>query len=289
MTSMNVLATPTLMRLARGAYAQAIRAQLDQIGVDDLPRNGAFMLAGIDAAGTSGTAGEPRPDLTGELGVTKQAVSHLIDVLASRGYVERAADSGDRRRVALQLTGRGREVVEAVVRGVDLVDEQLADRLPDGQVEAMRAGLIALAEIKAEDLATGRGARRPDAGPARQLRRFSPIFGVRDLAAALAHYASLGFRTSAYTEADHAGAGYYGFADRDGTGLHLALRESGSDLHPGAAYLYVRDADALYEQWSRPGIGGHTHPAVPTDYKLREGSHTDPDGNLIRFGSPLGE
>ncbi len=275
MTSMDELATPTLMRLARGAYAQAIRVQLDEIGVDDLPRNGAFILAGIDASGG------PRPDLIRELGVTKQAVSQLIDVLASRGYVERGADSGDRRRVALALTGRGREVVEAVVRGVDLVDDQLAGRLPDGQVDAMRAGLIALAEIKAEDLATGKGVRRPDA-KTRQLRRFSPIFGVRDLAAALEHYASLGFRTSVYDDAD-----YYGFADRDGTGLHLARRDD--DMHPGTAYLYVRDADALYEEWSRPGIGGHTHPAVPTDYQLREGSHTDPDGNLIRFGSPLGE
>jgi len=162
-----------------------------------------------------------------------------------------------------------------------LVDAQLGERLPDGQAEAMRAGLIALAEIKAEDLAAGTGVRRPDPRT-RQFRRFSPIFGVRDLAAALEHYASLGFRTSAYADAD-----YYGFADRDGTGLHLALREH--EPHPAAAYLYVRDADALYEEWTRPGIAGHTHPAVPTDYGLREGSHTDPDGNLIRFGSPLGE
>lgn len=279
MTAMNALATPTLMRLARGAYAQVIRAQLEEIGVDDLPRNGAFILAGIGAG--DGAEGGPRTDLPRELGVTKQAVSQLIDVLAGRGYLERGADSGDRRRVALELTGRGREVVEAVVRGVDLVDDQLAERLPDGHVDAMRAGLIALAEIKAEDLATGKGVR--PAPKTRQLRRFSPIFGVRDLAAALAHYASLGFRTSVYDDAD-----YYGFADRDGTGLHLALRDD-DDLRPGTAYLYVRDADALYEEWSRPGIGGHTHPAVPTDYKLREGSHTDPDGNLIRFGSPLGE
>ena len=49
-------ATPTLMRAARGAYAQSIRAQLHAIGVDDLPRNGAFILAGID------TSGGPRPD-----------------------------------------------------------------------------------------------------------------------------------------------------------------------------------------------------------------------------------
>jgi DNA-binding MarR family transcriptional regulator len=282
-TPLTELATPTLMRLARGTYAQAIRAQLEQIGVDDLPRNGAFMLAGI-AAGASGGAsaeGGPRADLTGELGVTKQAVSQLTDVLVGRGYLERGPDTGDRRRVALELTGRGREVVEAVVRGVDAVDGQLGERLPDGHVEAMRAGLIALAGIKAEDRATGAGLRRPDP-KARQLRRFSPIFGVSDLAAALAHYASLGFRTSPYDDAD-----YYGFADRDGVGLHL---HAGGDHAPrGAAYLYVRDADALYEEWTKPGIGGHTHPASPTDYGLREGSHTDPDGNLIRFGSPLEE
>ena len=50
-------ATPTLMRAARGAYAQSIRAHLHAIGVDDLPRNGAFILAGIDPAGG------PRQDL----------------------------------------------------------------------------------------------------------------------------------------------------------------------------------------------------------------------------------
>jgi DNA-binding MarR family transcriptional regulator len=272
---MTELAIPTLMRLARGAYAQAIRAELLQIGVDDLPRNGAFILAGI------GAASGPRADLPRELGVTKQAVSQLTDTLVSRGYVERGAEPGDRRRVALALTGRGREIVEAVVRAVDAVDGQLGQRVPDGHVEALRAGLIALAEIKAEDLATGAGVRRT-AREARQLRRFSPIFGVANLAAALEHYASLGFRTSADDDAD-----YYGFADRDGVGLHL---HAAGDRSPrGAAYLYVRDADALYEEWSQPGIGGHTHPAGPTDYGLREGSHTDPDGNLIRFGSPIQE
>jgi DNA-binding MarR family transcriptional regulator len=285
---MTELAIPTLMRLARGAYAQAIRAELLQIGIDDLPRNGAFILAGIGAA--SGADDGPRADLRRELGVTKQAVSQLTDTLVSRGYLERGAEPGDRRRVALALTGRGREIVEAVVRAVDLVDGQLGERVPDGHVEALRAGLIALAEIKAEDLATGAGVRRTarEDRQARQLRRFSPIFGVASLAAALEHYASLGFRTSAYDDAAYDDAAYYGFADRDGVGLHLHAA-GGGHAPRGAAYLYVRDADALYEEWSQPGIGGHTHPAGPTDYGLREGSHTDPDGNLIRFGSPIQE
>jgi hypothetical protein len=105
------------------------------------------------------------------------------------------------------------------------------------------------------------------------------------LAAALSHYAALGFRTFA----DDDGTGY-GFANRDGTGLHLAANaDHDPSLNGASTYLYVRDADALYEEWSRPGIGGHTSPVMPTPYDLREGSHTDPDGNTIRFGSPTEE
>ena len=265
-------ATPTLMRSARGAYAQAIRAQLQLLGIDDLPRNGAFILAGID------TSGGPRADLPSELGVTKQAVSQVIDVLVNRGYLERHGDPGDRRRVVLELTDRGREVVRAVQRGVEAVDRRLEERVPPEQVDAMRSALIALSTIKSEGITTGAGRRRS----ARQLRRFSPIFGVRDLRAALAHYATLGFETFAYDDGDA-----YGFARRDGVELHLAADPGHDRPGSGAAYLYVRDADELYQQWSLPGVAGHTHPVGPTPYRLREGSHVDPDGNVIRFGSAM--
>jgi DNA-binding MarR family transcriptional regulator len=267
-------ATPTLMRAARGAYASAIRAQLHSIGVDDLPRNGAFILAGID------TTGGPRPDLPSDLGVTKQAVSQVIDTLVHRGYLNRSPDPGDRRRITLELTERGQEVVDAVLRGVQAVDLQLHERISADQVDAMRSALLALADIKSASITTGAGMRRP----ARQFRRFSPIFPVRDLAAALAHYSALGFDTLAYADGSE-----YGFADREGIGLHLAAGSGHDPGHAASTYLYVRDADALYEEWSRPGLGGHTRPVGPTPYRLREGSHTDPDGNLIRFGSPMAE
>ena len=268
------LATPTLMRSARGAYARSIRAQLHAIGLDDLPRNGAFILAGIDATGG------PRGDLPSDLGVTKQAVSQVIDTLVNRGYLTRRPDPDDRRRITLELTERGQQAVDAIVRGVEAVDVQLQERVSPEQIEAMRSVLASLTEIKTASVITGTGRKRP----ARQFRTFSPIFPVRDLAAALAHYSALGFDTFAYADGDD-----YGFANREGVGLHLAADPDHDPAHHASTYLYVRDADALYEEWSRPGIGGHTRPVGPTPYKLREGSHTDPDGNLIRFGSPAEE
>ncbi len=268
-------ATPTLMRAARGAYASSIRAQLHSVGIDDLPRNGAFILAGID------TTGGPRQDLPSDLGVTKQAVSQVIDTLVNRRYLNRNTDPGDRRRITLELTERGQQVVEAVLRGVQAVDVQLRERVPADQIDAMRSALLALASIRNASFATGAGRRRQ----ARQLCRFSPIFPVRDLAAGLAHYSALGFETVSYADGSE-----YGFADRDGVGLHLAAHPGHDPARNAAsAYLYVRDADALYDEWSRPGIGGRTRPVGPTPYRLREGSHTDPDGNLIRFGSPVAD
>jgi DNA-binding MarR family transcriptional regulator len=269
------LSNPTLMRAARGAYAGSIRAQLHAVGIEDLPRNGAFILAGIDATGG------PRQDLPYDLGVTKQAVSQLIDVLVNRGYLERGEDPQDRRRITLELTARGIQAVDAVYRGVEAVDVQLQERVSPEQIEAMRVVLHTLADIKSTSVASGAARRRT----ARQLQRFNPIFPVADLARALEHYSTLGFHAFAYADGNE-----YGFANREGTAVHLASDpDHGPSRNAAATYLYVRDADALYAEWSRPGIAGHTHPVGPTDYKLREGSHTDPDGNVIRFGSPIEE
>ncbi len=52
------------------------------------------------------------------------------------------------------------------------------------------------------------------------------------------------------------------------------------------AYLWVDDADALYREWAGAGVGGRLQAPSATDYGLTEGAHIDPDGNLIRFGSP---
>ena len=267
------LATPTLMRAARGVYAQSIRTELHAIGADGLPRNGATLLAGISATGG------PRPDLPAGSG-SPQAVSQVVEILASRGYVERtptlrtAAD-------LLTLTSRGQEVLDAVVRGVESVDARLLERGPAEQVAAMRSALMALAEIKSDAVATGAGERRPP----RQLRQFSPIFPVRDMTAALAHYAALGFNVF-----PDQGENGYGFANRDGIGLHLAADQGHDHAHSHAsAYLYVRDADAPCAG-STPLTSAVTRsPSALTVFQLREGAHIDPDGNLIRFGSPMKE
>ena len=53
----------------------------------------------------------------------------------------------------------------------------------------------------------------------------------------------------------------------------------------GYLYLHVTDAVQLAEEWRRAGVD--VSGPQDYDYGKREGSHVDPDGNVIRFGSPI--
>ena len=109
------------------------------------------------------------------------------------------------------------------------------------------------------------------------LKRIAPIFAVEDLDRSLAYYGRLGFTTRAYE------GGGYGFATRDGIEIHLGtVREKGRFV---SAYLFVEDADELAREWR--SAGAEVHGPEDTEWGQHEGALVDPDGNVIRFGSPL--
>ena len=126
------------------------------------------------------------------------------------------------------------------------------------------------------------GFARSVAGMPTTVRRSAPVFVTSDLGRALRHYERLGFAVEAYKNGDH-----YGYACRDGIEIHLARVER-VDLssNTSCAYLWVDDAEALHEEWAAASVDGQLRPPTKTDYGLAEGAHVDPDGNLIRFGSP---
>lgn len=135
---------PALLRASRGAYGHAVRRRLTAAGFDDLPRNGPFVLGGM--ANHAATAGQ----IVRELGVTKQATGQLIDALVSRGYLERRPDPDDRRRMLIELTPRGRGAAAEVREAVARIDAELARRVSPSELAGLRAGLVALCDIREE-------------------------------------------------------------------------------------------------------------------------------------------
>jgi catechol 2,3-dioxygenase-like lactoylglutathione lyase family enzyme len=121
--------------------------------------------------------------------------------------------------------------------------------------------------------------------------RVAPVLPVRDVARALARYRTLGFETRAYVEAGFSSeeSPAYGYLRWDTVEIHVS---GFSALDPktttSVCYLFVNDADALYAAWTAAGVEGRFRPPIDTTYGKREFGYVDPDGNLLRVGSPLG-
>jgi hypothetical protein len=108
---------------------------------------------------------------------------------------------------------------------------------------------------------------------------FAPIFNVADVTHSVAWFERAGFEVSFH---DHT----YAFAHRD-RDLTIHLAQAAGDELPGHGLLYIHchDANRVAEEWRQAGI--EVDGPRDEDHGKREGSITDPDGNVIRFGSPI--
>ena len=108
---------------------------------------------------------------------------------------------------------------------------------------------------------------------------FEPIFSVVDISRSMDHYVKMGFEISRHDET-------YVFAHRDrNLTIHLTRAEETVTPGNGALYIHCDDADLLAADWRKAGL--EVIGPEDQEYGKREGSHVDPDGNLIRFGSPI--
>ena len=76
-------------------------------------------------------------ELAGREGVTQPAITLLVNRLQERGWVDRAADSADRRAVLVELTAEGRAIFDRLrAEYRALLHEDMAT-LPDEDVETL--------------------------------------------------------------------------------------------------------------------------------------------------------
>ena len=120
-----------------------------------------------------------------------------------------------------------------------------------------------------------------------KMERVAPILPVRDVPAALAHYRQLGFEVRAYGPPGGPNP-EYGFVRWGAVELHLSRSpDHDPKVTASCCYLYVSDADALHGAWKAAKVAGRLGTPSDTPYGLREFAHVDPEGNLLRVGSPL--
>lgn len=137
---------PALLRHARTVYGVIMRRALEKGGFDDVPRNGMYIIGGM----ALGAGDIPLSQLVRELRISKQAAGQLVDTLVGRGYLERAVDPTDRRRLTISLTERGQAAASLQREAREKVDTALLARIGDEGVARLRDGLVALLDMGME-------------------------------------------------------------------------------------------------------------------------------------------
>ena len=137
------IALPVLLRHARNTYGVAMRQALAEGGYDDIPGNGLYLIGGL----ALGAVDIPLAQLIKELRISKQAAGQLVDTLVMRGYLDRAVDKDDRRKLTVTLTERGRAAAATQAAAREKVDAELLASVGQQDVERTRRTLAVLIDI----------------------------------------------------------------------------------------------------------------------------------------------
>ena len=111
-----------------------------QTGARDMRPAFGFVIRAVDAE-------EPTVGRLAEmLGVSRQAASKLADEMVRRGYLLRAADPDDRRRMRLRLSAKGRRVRERAAAESATIEAELRADAGAAAVDGLRRALLAFVE-----------------------------------------------------------------------------------------------------------------------------------------------
>ncbi|ADP84597.1 MarR family winged helix-turn-helix transcriptional regulator [Pseudofrankia inefficax] len=144
--------------LALATASQVWRARLAgalaESGYGDLRPSDLQLLRLVD--GGVASVGE----LAGLFEVSKQAVSKVVDSLAARGYLDRAIDEADRRRVRLVITPRAGGAILAARQLRERDTRRLVGVLGEDGLRGLREGLAAVLGLRPDHKQTVALARR---------------------------------------------------------------------------------------------------------------------------------
>ena len=127
-----------------------MRRALAKAGYDDIPGNGLYVIGGL----ALNREDIPLGQLIRELRISKQAAGQLVDTLVTRGYLERAIDKEDRRKLTVTLTERGREAAAVQAAAREKVDSDLLAAVGREDVACTRRTLATLIDMSCQDEGT---------------------------------------------------------------------------------------------------------------------------------------
>jgi len=130
-----------LFRASRLLDEQALARMPTEAGRPRMRRSHTALLPHIDLDGTRVT------DLADRVGVSKQAISQLVDDLEAAGVVSREADPEDARAKRVVFTPRGRQGILEGLALLRAMEAELAAEVGARRMEELRATLVAILAV----------------------------------------------------------------------------------------------------------------------------------------------
>jgi DNA-binding MarR family transcriptional regulator len=127
------------LRDAFDDFEGRIVSGLKEAGITDMRPKFNAVLRYLDEGGTHAS------ELSGRSGLSRQALTQIVDEMEARGYVERIPDPEDRRAKLVVYTERGRAGFRDSRRVIAAIEREYRERLGDHGFEALREQLEKLA------------------------------------------------------------------------------------------------------------------------------------------------
>lgn len=128
----------SLLSLSFSVSINELHNRLSELGFDDIRPVHGFMFKCINPNGATGI------ELAEYLGVTKQAVSKMVDYLEQCGYVIRKAHPTDNRGKIIILTERGWLVVKAKEKILTEIEQRWIENIGAERLQMLKEDLSKL-------------------------------------------------------------------------------------------------------------------------------------------------
>ncbi|MGO4695986.1 MarR family winged helix-turn-helix transcriptional regulator [Paenibacillus sp. 2TAB26] len=128
----------SLLSLSFSVSINELHNRLSELGFDDIRPVHGFMFKCINPNGATGI------ELAEYLGVTKQAVSKMVDYLEQCGYVIRKAHPTDNRGKIIILTERGWLVVKAKEKILTEIEQRWIENIGAERLQMIKEDLSKL-------------------------------------------------------------------------------------------------------------------------------------------------
>ena len=133
-----------LLKLERHFTRQVLQ-KLAADGIEDITLRHFVIIPYIDHKGIRAV------DIARQVGITKQAVSKLVDELVQKGYLELKPDPTDGRASLVLMSEKGNEFLKLTIKYTQQVESQWSSQVGEKDFKTMKSAMTTLLSHQIND------------------------------------------------------------------------------------------------------------------------------------------